>query len=504
MSFSPKNGLPYLAPQQAQKHVTANESLRRLDQLVQASVLSKTVAAEPAGPADGDAYILPPGKTGAHWGSMAAHSLAAFQDGAWREFPPKTGWLVFNDADGKFYAFSAGSWSELAGGGSGFDPDPEFNTIGVNAAADAANRVAVAAPATLLNHDGAGHQLKINKAAAGDTGSILFQTASSGRAEIGLAGDDNFHFKVSPDGSSWTEAIQIDRATGIVTLTAGSVGAAALANDAVTNAKLANMAQSTIKGRAAGAGTGDPQDLTATQATAILDAVVGDSGSGGTKGLAPAPASGDAAAGKFLKADGTWAVPPGSGGGPEILSANRTYYVRTDGSNSNTGLADSAGGAFLTIAKALSVASALVIPSGITVTINVGGSQSGARDFAEDLALNGPWLGGGTVILQGDTTTPSNRSITCASVCITLNHGARLEVKGIQFKKTGSGGAALSINSASRLKISGKVDFAAFTSGYHQFVSDDAEILIDAAYTISGGADVHGYCNRGTGSTATR
>lgn len=43
--------------------------------------------------------------------------------------------------------------------------------------------------------------------------------------------------------------------------------------------------------------------------------MVGDSGSGGTKGLAPAPSSGDAAAGKFLKADGTWAVPPGSGGG---------------------------------------------------------------------------------------------------------------------------------------------------------------------------------------------
>lgn len=42
-------------------------------------------------------------------------------------------------------------------------------------------------------------------------------------------------------------------------------------------------------------------------------AMVGDTGSGGTAGNVPAPASGDAAAGKFLKADGTWAVPPGSG-----------------------------------------------------------------------------------------------------------------------------------------------------------------------------------------------
>jgi hypothetical protein len=49
--------------------------------------------------------------------------------------------------------------------------------------------------------------------------------------------------------------------------------------------------------------------------TAAANAVVGDSGSGGTKGLVPAPASGDAAAGKFLKADGTWTAPSGGGGG---------------------------------------------------------------------------------------------------------------------------------------------------------------------------------------------
>ena len=41
--------------------------------------------------------------------------------------------------------------------------------------------------------------------------------------------------------------------------------------------------------------------------------LVGDSGSGGTRGTVPAPAAGDAAAGKFLKADGTWTVPSGGG-----------------------------------------------------------------------------------------------------------------------------------------------------------------------------------------------
>jgi hypothetical protein len=52
--------------------------------------------------------------------------------------------------------------------------------------------------------------------------------------------------------------------------TFGSAGAAAIANDSVTNAKLANMAQSTIKGRAAGAGTGDPTDLTPAQVRTVL------------------------------------------------------------------------------------------------------------------------------------------------------------------------------------------------------------------------------------------
>jgi hypothetical protein len=85
----------------------------------------------------------------------------------------------------------------------------------------------------------------------------------------------------------------------------GTVATAGIADDAVTNAKLANVATATFKGRTT-AGTGDPEDLTATQATALLNVFVGDSGSGGTKGLVPAPAAGDAAKDFFLHADGTW------------------------------------------------------------------------------------------------------------------------------------------------------------------------------------------------------
>lgn len=72
-----------------------------------------------------------------------------------------------------------------------------------------------------------------------------------------------------------------------------------------------SMATARLLGRIT-ASTGAIEELTAAQGTAFLDAVVGDAGAGGTKGLVPAPAAGDAAASKFLKADGTWAVAGGA------------------------------------------------------------------------------------------------------------------------------------------------------------------------------------------------
>lgn len=56
--------------------------------------------------------------------------------------------------------------------------------------------------------------------------------------------------------------------TGDVTSTGD--GATTIAADAVTNSKLANMATSTIKGRAT-AGTGDPEDLTASQVRTLIE-----------------------------------------------------------------------------------------------------------------------------------------------------------------------------------------------------------------------------------------
>lgn len=78
-------------------------------------------------------------------------------------------------------------------------------------------------------------------------------------------------------------------------------------NDGISNAKLANMGETRIKGRVS-SGTGDPEDLTGTQVNTFLPEFTGDSGLGGVKGLVPAPTGGDAEDNKFLNADGSWAV----------------------------------------------------------------------------------------------------------------------------------------------------------------------------------------------------
>jgi Protein of unknown function (DUF2793) len=94
--------------------------------------------------------------------------------------------------------------------------------VGINATADTTNRLSVSAPATLLNNAGNGHQLKINKNAAADTASLLYQTGFSGRVEMGTTGDDNMHVKVSADGTVWKEAIVVDRTSGAATFPFGS------------------------------------------------------------------------------------------------------------------------------------------------------------------------------------------------------------------------------------------------------------------------------------------
>ena len=110
-----------------------------------------------------------------------------------------------------------GTWSTPSGGGSTSLNPATGDLVGINTTADTTNRLSLNAPASLFNHDGTDHQLKINKNAAANNSSVLFQTGFSGRAELGLTGDDDFHMKVSPDGTTFHEGIVIDKDTGACT-----------------------------------------------------------------------------------------------------------------------------------------------------------------------------------------------------------------------------------------------------------------------------------------------
>ena len=210
MNDTARLSLPFIMAGQALKHITHNDALNRLDALVQPVVESSVLNAPPISPLPGEAWIVPGGATGGWAGH--ADEIAVWQDGAWTFYDPAEGWQVFDRDSDALLVFSGSSWVAMAALGAGL---PQ---LGVNTSADASNRLAVAAAATLLTHDGAGHQLKLNKATGGDTASLLFQSNWSGRAEMGLMGDNHWRIKVSPDGSAWADAITIDAATSAVSI----------------------------------------------------------------------------------------------------------------------------------------------------------------------------------------------------------------------------------------------------------------------------------------------
>ena len=177
----------------------------------------------------------------------------------------------------------------------------------------------------------------------------------------------------------------------------------------------------------------------------------------------------------------------------ERLTAARTYYVRTDGSDSNTGLADSAGGAFLTIQKAIDIVAGLDIAI-YDVTIQIGGSGSG-RAFNAVNSLKGP-VGSGAVFILGDPTTPANVTITVAASYPTAPFYAAAGVVGI-FKIRGftlvNSSADLMLNQSNRCAIYYKqMTFGACHASFPQiYAFNGGRFLWDGDYTISGGGNSH-------------
>lgn len=170
----------------------------------------------------------------------------------------------------------------------------------------------------------------------------------------------------------------------------------------------------------------------------------------------------------------------------ERLLAARTYYVRTDGNDSNTGLVDSAAGAFLTLQAAVNAYQSLDC-NGYDVTIKVGdGTYTAGASVTSR-------VGTGNLNITGNTSTPANVVISTTNTpCVSVvGHpgGSYVIVDGFKVTSTAAQGLYCAVGS---VLFFGRIEFGAcaqhiFAAAYGTIVSNSV------AYTISGNAGFHWY-----------
>ena len=105
---TPHLSMDYLVPEQAQKHVTLNEALRRLDGLVHLSVISASRTSPPPNPSNGDRYLIAANAL-ADWQGKDGQ-IAIYEDTAWRLLAPQTGWHCWNEAAEQVLVYSRNKW----------------------------------------------------------------------------------------------------------------------------------------------------------------------------------------------------------------------------------------------------------------------------------------------------------------------------------------------------------------------------------------------------------
>jgi Protein of unknown function (DUF2793) len=262
MLLSPNLSLDYIDVNAAQREVTHNAAIRALDALVQLAVLDRDLATPPSSPSDGQRWIVAASPTGAWTGK--ATQIAGWQDGAWRFYVPRIGWLVYVIDEGKLVAWSGSAWVDAL---SMLTSLQNLALLGVGTTADATNPFsaklnnALWAAKTVAEGGDGNLRYKLSKESASKTLSFLLQTNFSGRAEIGLTGDDDLHIKVSSDGSTWIDAIKVAGASGAVAITSAAAAAFAVGRQGSTSPalKIDGSAASCVTGlgvTAAAAGSG--------------------------------------------------------------------------------------------------------------------------------------------------------------------------------------------------------------------------------------------------------
>lgn len=119
MSETANLTLPLLQAAQAQKHVTVNEALIRLDALVQLRLAGVNVAAPPLDAVDGQAFGIAGGATGS-WTGQAGR-IAIADNGGWVFATPRAGWRAWVIDAGAEVLFDGAGWVPVPGA-SGVSP----------------------------------------------------------------------------------------------------------------------------------------------------------------------------------------------------------------------------------------------------------------------------------------------------------------------------------------------------------------------------------------------
>jgi hypothetical protein len=173
----------------------------------------------------------------------------------------------------------------------------------------------------------------------------------------------------------------------------------------------------------------------------------------------------------------------------EKLNSNRTYYVRTDGNDSNTGGENTSASAWLTLQRAYEVIR-LFDFNGYHIIINVG-----AGTYTAGVVITSSWIGGGSLTYRGDTTTPANVTLNVgAGIAFNINGlSAPVLIEG--FKFTGTTSTPINVADAT-VYLSGKVEFGSGLAT-HIIANPGALFNIDTDYTITGGGGYHIECNGG-------
>ncbi len=194
------------------------------------------------------------------------------------------------------------------------------------------------------------------------------------------------------------------------------------------------------------------------------------------------------AAGKALLDDANAAAQRVTLGVRDVLSAARTYYVRTDGSDSNDGLANTAGRAFLTIQKGVDAAMALD-NNGYDVTIQVAdGTYAGVVTLKS-------FAGSGRITILGNTTTPANVLISTTASCVSgTNITGTYLIDGVKLTTT-SGSLVTLLGSSTYVEL-GRNVYGTCTIR-HITVNLGATVDVVNDYTIDGGCQTHLYSQSG-------